>query len=506
MKKILTLAGKLFGIAAVSALILGLTNQNTQPVIEQRQADLFKQSYTVAYPTGKDFEIVEENINPNINQVIKVSDGGNVIGYIFNSVGYGGYGGPINFIVGISNEGIIQGFKAITHSETKGYGSKIEEDDFINGVKDVNISKGVKYGSGNKETGEIQAISGATRSTNAVVNGLYAAVQKMSDLSDLIVPLGEIVEPYHASSYAEIYPDANKFKEVKDDIYSGALVRIIEAYKDDEKLGLMIQLKGNGFGGPINMLIGIDQDKIIHKFKFVSHNETKNYGAFIDDEIYMKNLIGKSLASGIKLKKNPTRTKDILVISGATVTSNAMKDSLNSAVSGLKAYEKLSEPKLEEMDLKAILEAENVSPTYDYLKFFADIDKVEEIENSPKNDSVIRISKAFKSDKEVGKIIDVNTKGFAGKIELGILVDSKGVIQQFKIYNHSESEGYGDHIQTEVYQKTILGKNLSKIDSFTAVAKPSKENEVEAISGATSSTNSMLNGLNAALEAYKSLK
>lgn len=503
MKKIANLVGKLFAIAAVSALILGLANINTQPVIEKRQEELFKSSFSVAYPTGKDFKVVEEKVNDNLNSVIEVSDGSSVVGYIFNATGYGGYGGAINFIVGISNDGIVQGFKALSHSETKGYGSKIEEEPFINGVKDVNVSLGVSYGKGNKEKGEIEAISGATKSSSAVANGLHVAAIKMSQLSEKIEPIGEKLEPYFASNYSEIYADADSFKEVKN-LKGKYMVRIVEAYKGEEKLGEIVQLKANGYGGPINILLGVDENKVIKTYKLVSHNETPQLGAVIEEDEYIKNMVGKSLSQNVKLKKKPIRSQDILIISGATITTNAMKEALNEAVRSLKTYHK-SNVESQALNLSELIAMEKNESNIDYTNLFEGVTEVSVVENVKKTGSIVGVHKAMALGKELGIIIDVKGKGFGGDLEFGILVDETGIIKDFKIYSHKESPDYGDYIEKSEYKSIIVGKNLSKIDKFTSSSTPT-DNSIHAISGATFTTDGMLESFNSVLEFYKGLK
>lgn len=494
MKKIINLVIRLLLIAAFSALILGFVNKTTSPIIEERTKKLMQDSYSVVYPSGKDFKSIESSVNENIKEIIEVSDGSSVVGYIFSVSGKGGYGGDVNYMVGVSKEGIIQGFTVISHAETKGYGAAVTEDTFTNGVKEVNISKGVSYGSGNKDTGEIQAISGATRTTKAVVNGLTAVQSKMSELSDLIQPAGEEKIPYNASFYKELFADADSFKEVKDPIYEKSFIRLIEAYKGQDKLGLIAQTKQTGFGGDINLLTGIDKDKNIVSFKIVSHSESPDYGANIESQVYLENIVGKSLASNIKLKSKPTRSKDILVISGASITSVAMKDALNDIVVGLKKYDKLSQVNSEDLDIAKINSEEQVVPAYDHVKLFTGIDRVEAIEGAKLNAIVVNMSKAFSGDKEVGTIIDLNNKGFGGVIELGLLVDSNGVVKQYVLYKHGESEDYGNKIEKKSYVDKIVGQKLEALKS-----------DVVAISGATVTTGAMNAIFDAAREAFSSL-
>lgn len=504
MNKTSTLIVKLFVISAVAALVLAGTNKMTAPIISERQEEEFKKSFTQAYPEGKDFKSIDKNVNEFIEEVIEVSDGSQQVGYVFKGIGKGGYGGDISYIIGVNNDGVVQGFKALKHSETQGYGSKMESDEFVNGVKDVNISKGVTYGSGNKEAGEIQQISGATRSTKALTNSFYEVAKKMGELSDKIQPLGDVVIPHYASKYAEIFEKADKFKEVKNDLTKDKLVRIIDAFGKEELLGHIIQLRASGFGGDIDFFLGVNKDKKVEKFIIVNHNETSELGDAIETDIYQNNIVGKSLQSKIKLKKEPKRDKDILLISGATVTSMAMQDAMNSAVNGLKAYEKIT-PKYEDLDIEALIAEEEKSkaPEINYSEKFEGVKSVEPAGQELLNENITAINKTDAGD----YIIDVvSNQAFAKKMAAGILVSKDGNIKQFVYYEMNETEDYGAQAAEKSYIDKLLKQNLKDVKEFKATAKGEGKGEIQDISGATHTTTAVAELMNKAAEAFKGLK
>ncbi|NLW52089.1 MAG: FMN-binding protein [Tissierellia bacterium] len=509
MNKTLTLVVKLFLIAAVAALVLGLTNMVTSPVIQERQAQAFKESYSQAYPSGVDFKTIETGVSENIKEVIEVTDGTNQIGYVFSGIGKGGYGGDISYIIGVDNAGVIQGFKPLTHSETPGYGSKMEDQSFIDGVGGVNLSKGVSYGAGNKENGEIQAISGATMTTSALTNSFQEVAKKMADLSDQIEPIGDSVEPYYAVNYEEVFKPlfgADSFKEVNTKGEHKGFVRIVDALKGEEVVGHVVQLKGSGFGGAIDILLGVDKDKVIKEYKVVSHGETPDYGAKIEESLYSGNIVGKSLAKKIKLKADPTRDQDILLISGATVTSMAMQDAMNGGVNALKEYSK-GNVEYKDTDLVAIAEEEAKAnaPAIDYLAQFEGIDAVEPVEGAALDDKVIAVHKAMNGSEQVGYILDVTSKlGFhRDGIQTGILADMDGVIKQFVYYSMQETEGYGAAAKEEAYVADIVGDSL-KSEAFST-GDGTAQGKIDSISGATWTTDAMLEILNSASKAFQAL-
>ncbi|RDY24049.1 RnfABCDGE type electron transport complex subunit G [Romboutsia maritimum] len=180
MNNIIKLGLNLFIICAVAALALGATNQITAPVIEQRNIQANNESRQKVLPEATEFKKINEgdyeNIDNLIEEVYEGADGSSVVGYTIKVLPKG-YGGKIEIIVGISNDGKITGIKTGNMSETPGLGAKASEPQFSDQFKDkeakkLNLVKGSTSGED-----EIQAISGATITSAAVTKGVNTAIQ-----------------------------------------------------------------------------------------------------------------------------------------------------------------------------------------------------------------------------------------------------------------------------------------------------------------------------------------
>ena len=79
-------------------------------------------------------------------------------------------------MVGISTDGKVVGVKILSHGETIGIGTKIEEEGFLSGFIGREGSLSYKKGAGADEVGVIDGISGATYSSKAVIVGVDAAL------------------------------------------------------------------------------------------------------------------------------------------------------------------------------------------------------------------------------------------------------------------------------------------------------------------------------------------
>ena len=109
-----------------------------------------------------------------------ISADGTEIGFAFLAVGKG-YGGDIDILVGLEDETTLKGIAVIAHAETPGLGDKILAPDFTDrfvgvGIADVAVPD---------EGGKIDAITGSTISTKAVIDAVRTtAMEKVKELRD----------------------------------------------------------------------------------------------------------------------------------------------------------------------------------------------------------------------------------------------------------------------------------------------------------------------------------
>ena len=125
-----------------------------------------------------------------------------------------------------------------------------------------------------------------------------------------------------------ILPEADSFNEkTKDGI------DYYEALKGKELIGYCVKTVGNGYSGFIRIIVGIDLNGVITGVEVIEHSETPGLGAKIEEikpgeksPWFLKQFVGKP-ASEIEVNKN------IDAITGATVSSKAVTEAVNKAVS-----------------------------------------------------------------------------------------------------------------------------------------------------------------------------
>ena len=117
-----------------------------------------------------------------------------------------------------------------------------------------------------------------------------------------------------------IMPEADSFNAKTIDN-----IEYFEALKQSALTGYCIKVTGQGYGGYIRIIVGIDPKGVIEGVRILEHQETPGLGAKISDKSFLKQFIGKN-AGNIAVRR------DIDAITGATISSKAVTDAINKAV------------------------------------------------------------------------------------------------------------------------------------------------------------------------------
>ena len=114
--------------------------------------------------------------NATVDEVYSAVMDGSEAGYVITVTDKDGYGGDIQITVGIMSDGTVNGISFLSISETAGLGMKAKEADFKDQFKDKNVEKFTYTKTGESGDDMIDAISGATITTNAVTNAVDSAL------------------------------------------------------------------------------------------------------------------------------------------------------------------------------------------------------------------------------------------------------------------------------------------------------------------------------------------
>ncbi len=160
-------------------------------------------------------------------------------------------------------------------------------------------------------------------------------------------PIARAALEARAKAYRGIFSQAASFAE--DETVNKALTTADEAlakagfagckvadalYATDangEKIGYVLTVSGNGYGGPIDLTLGIGTDGKLTGISILSHTETAGLGSKCTDESFYGQFAGKS-ATTLSVVKGGANETQIDSISGATVTSQGVTNAVNAGV------------------------------------------------------------------------------------------------------------------------------------------------------------------------------
>ncbi|AFV23425.1 electron transport complex, RnfABCDGE type, G subunit [Methanolobus psychrophilus R15] len=178
-KETVIVIGKLVLISVVAALLLAITYIPTQAQLERNIMAAQEAILAELVPGAENFDPVEGPANVDGQSEIlyyRALDGsGNIIGYAFFQQ-QTGYGGPIMVAGAVdASFSTVLGMDVLRHEETPGLGARITTPAFQNQFNDVPLQQLALSRSG----GSIDVITGATISSQAVVNALNTKINQV---------------------------------------------------------------------------------------------------------------------------------------------------------------------------------------------------------------------------------------------------------------------------------------------------------------------------------------
>lgn len=172
MRKTARMISVLTIVGLVSGALLVFMYEYASPIIANNRKEETKQAIFKIFPGGKNYT---EKTIPAVDAVFEVKDArGALLGYAFLAEG-NGYQGVIKMMAGIEPDlKTLAGIEILESQETPGLGMEITQDRFRAQFRGLEILPEITYVKNEPavKPGEIQAITGATVSSGAVVSVL----------------------------------------------------------------------------------------------------------------------------------------------------------------------------------------------------------------------------------------------------------------------------------------------------------------------------------------------
>lgn len=100
-----------------------------------------------------------------------------------------------------------------------------------------------------------------------------------------------------------------------------------------EKIGYVMTItSGNGYGGAISLSLGYSVDGVIQGMEIISMNETPGFGAKANEPVFKDQFKGKKADQIEFVKTGATAENQIDAITGATITTTAITNAVNSGL------------------------------------------------------------------------------------------------------------------------------------------------------------------------------
>ena len=239
---------------------------------------------------------------------------------------------PMDVLVELDADGNILNIWVGTDGQTAGIGDQAGGAEYLNQYKGVLGEAGLDG---------VDTISGATQSTRGVKKGVRKCIQAFVAMypdcaaATAVAPEGGDAESEASSEAAvetvtlsdeackAVLPDATTFEAVE-----SATSGVQAAVKADT--GWVIQASAKGFGGQVPVIVGLDADGAIVGVSFPENSETPGYGAQLYEE---GNESAAALAASLVGKSGEVAIGDVDAISGATISSKAVVEAVNTALS-----------------------------------------------------------------------------------------------------------------------------------------------------------------------------
>jgi electron transport complex protein RnfG len=159
-----------------------------------------------------------------------------------------------------------------------------------------------------------------------ILGGVYSATKD---------PIANIEKQVTAEAYAKVYPDgvlvednADLLEALKTFSADDSDAGVDDVYAVNEGEGFVFKCHAKGYGGDVNLALGIKTDGTILGLSVISaSSETPGLGAKCTEESF------QSQFSGVQVSNNTiTINQDYQQISGATITSKAVMRAINASL------------------------------------------------------------------------------------------------------------------------------------------------------------------------------
>ncbi|HAJ94120.1 MAG TPA: electron transporter RnfG [Synergistaceae bacterium] len=162
-----------------------------------------------------------------------------------------------------------------------------------------------------------------TTVTGLILGGVYTMT---------LEPISAAKQKEKMAALAETLPKASDFQVVDSQPNNSIIKEVNKGSANGDTVGYNITVTPKGYGGLIEIVVGIDNKGKLIGIKILSHTETPGLGAKAAEPAFSDQFEQKNVDSVVITKTKPAAENEVQAISGATITSRAVADGVNTAL------------------------------------------------------------------------------------------------------------------------------------------------------------------------------
>lgn len=278
-------------VAAICTGLLASVNMITYPTIVNNNKQAQNKALAKLYADAKDFKEIELKDQPaSVKQAFMVDDNA----YVFKVI-KDGFANPIEFLIGFDKEGKNSKYLVLVVNDTKGFGSRVADEEFTNMMSNKSVND------------SYDTLSGATVSSSAVVAGVKDAIEVFSKVANVKVD-------------ASLQSNSNNDKKDNDK------AKIVEQKTVDNGLLFIVESKGLSADNKFEILVSPDK-KVIKSVKLLESKDTSDMLNMLKSAKYEQSF------ANLSVDKVNDKTD---VVAGASISSNSYINAVRIVAASLK--------------------------------------------------------------------------------------------------------------------------------------------------------------------------
>ncbi|MFA7588915.1 MAG: FMN-binding protein [Acholeplasmataceae bacterium] len=280
-------------------------------------------------------------------------------------------------------------------------------------------------------------------------------------------------------------------------------------YVNDDIGYISLYFKGTGLWGPLEGILTMEADFMtIVDVSILIETETPGLGGVVAERKHLNQYSGQRFDSftGLTGVANISNSEsEIIIVSGATGTSNAFLLTLNTTHTKYARVFDIGEVNYEFIWRSAILEHNKISYTTENFASVFESNFETLTKTNPNTDEEVSVYRN-KANGNISYHFEGN--GFVGPIEgtITLASDFKTVVD---ISITMQTENRGGNVDERDFLDQFIGKEFDNVTGLIYLKGASAKNEIEILAGiqgsATITTSGLINALNATRELYAEL-